>query len=370
MAHLRSRALRALGRTALRNLHGRHGMTAPHTRLYAGRLDWIVDWISAELRCSNFVSSFGCRCFARHRRSLPHRWERRRPLRFVSARPGIPSSGPSHAGKRTSALCKRLTSTWFAWASSPGPPWSPAKATSNSPGSTAPSRWPRSTASPSSSAHPQPRPRLGLRRNIPTPCASKKTAAAPSTAIASSSPAPARDIAFSLHASRARWPRATATIRTCSAGRSTTRSARPPSTASQSSSGTPGSRTSTATSRNLNRHWTTAYWSQTYDNFDEVPFHSRNENPALLLDYKHFVTDTWTSYVQNQIDAIRPLISTPPVHHDQHDALEQHLRSLHPAPESRPRGVGRLLPRRPSRPRAECARNMTWCAATSGVISG
>jgi beta-galactosidase len=56
---------------------------------------------------------------------------------------------------------------------------------------------------------------------------------------------------------------------------------------------------------NLNNLWTTAYWSQTYDNFDQIPFHSRNENPALLLDYKHFMTDTWTAYVQNQIDAIR-----------------------------------------------------------------
>ena len=57
----------------------------------------------------------------------------------------------------------------------------------------------------------------------------------------------------------------------------------------------------------LNRRWATAYWSQTYESFDEVPVHSRNENPALLLDYKHFVTDTWTSYIENQVDAIRPL---------------------------------------------------------------
>lgn len=57
----------------------------------------------------------------------------------------------------------------------------------------------------------------------------------------------------------------------------------------------------------LNRRWTTAYWSQTYDNFDEVPFHSRNENPALLLDYKHFVTDVWADYLANQVRAIRPL---------------------------------------------------------------
>jgi beta-galactosidase len=56
----------------------------------------------------------------------------------------------------------------------------------------------------------------------------------------------------------------------------------------------------------LNRRWTTAYWSQTYDTFDQVPFHSRNENPALLLDYKRFVTDVWTSYIDTQVDAIRP----------------------------------------------------------------
>jgi len=60
----------------------------------------------------------------------------------------------------------------------------------------------------------------------------------------------------------------------------------------------------------LNKLWATAYWSQTYDTFDEVPFHSKGENPALLLDYKHFVTDTWTAYIQNQIDAIRPLADT------------------------------------------------------------
>ncbi|WP_232298804.1 beta-galactosidase [Granulicella tundricola] len=57
----------------------------------------------------------------------------------------------------------------------------------------------------------------------------------------------------------------------------------------------------------LNRRWTTAYWSQTYDTFDQVPYHSRGENPALLLDYKHFVTDTWTSYISAQADTIRPL---------------------------------------------------------------
>ena len=56
----------------------------------------------------------------------------------------------------------------------------------------------------------------------------------------------------------------------------------------------------------LNRGWTTAYWSQTYDRWDEIPLPDMpNENPGLLLAYKHFVTDTWRSFQKVQIDAIR-----------------------------------------------------------------
>jgi beta-galactosidase len=58
----------------------------------------------------------------------------------------------------------------------------------------------------------------------------------------------------------------------------------------------------------LNAQWTTTYWSQTYTSFDQVPMHLTNENPGLLLDLKRFVSDTWTSYVRNQADVIRPKI--------------------------------------------------------------
>jgi beta-galactosidase len=61
------------------------------------------------------------------------------------------------------------------------------------------------------------------------------------------------------------------------------------------------------TIQNLNARWTTAYWSQTYDNFDEIPVKPRNENPALLLDWRHFVSEVWKSYSLNQIEVIRPL---------------------------------------------------------------
>jgi beta-galactosidase len=59
--------------------------------------------------------------------------------------------------------------------------------------------------------------------------------------------------------------------------------------------------------QNLDAKWTTAYWSQTYDTFDEIPVRSKNENPALLLDWRHFVSQVWKSYSVNQIEAIRPL---------------------------------------------------------------
>ncbi|HEY4978607.1 MAG TPA: beta-galactosidase [Candidatus Acidoferrum sp.] len=57
----------------------------------------------------------------------------------------------------------------------------------------------------------------------------------------------------------------------------------------------------------LNEHWTTSYWSQTYDNWREIPIpvEGLDHNPALRLDWKRFTTFAWTSYQQNQIDIIR-----------------------------------------------------------------
>jgi beta-galactosidase len=57
----------------------------------------------------------------------------------------------------------------------------------------------------------------------------------------------------------------------------------------------------------LNTHWTTGYWSQTYDNWSEIPFPTPmgDHNPGLELDWKRFVTDTWNDYLKAQIDVIR-----------------------------------------------------------------
>lgn len=56
----------------------------------------------------------------------------------------------------------------------------------------------------------------------------------------------------------------------------------------------------------LNARWATEYWSQHYNDFDQVPLHATGQqNPALLLDFKHFTTATWRDYIANQAQAIR-----------------------------------------------------------------
>ena len=67
----------------------------------------------------------------------------------------------------------------------------------------------------------------------------------------------------------------------------------------------------------LNAHWTTSYWSQTYDNWSEIPIPVGGNNPGLMLDWKRFVTDAWTCYQQNQIDVIRAQRRPAPVRHRQ-----------------------------------------------------
>jgi beta-galactosidase len=59
---------------------------------------------------------------------------------------------------------------------------------------------------------------------------------------------------------------------------------------------------------NLNKQWATAYWSQTYSAWSQIPMESTGENPGLLLEHKHFVTATWRSFQRAQIDMLRPAI--------------------------------------------------------------
>ena len=59
---------------------------------------------------------------------------------------------------------------------------------------------------------------------------------------------------------------------------------------------------------NLNKQWSTAYWSQTYTDWSQIPMENTNGNPGLLLDHKHFVTATWRSFQREQIDILRTAI--------------------------------------------------------------
>jgi len=56
---------------------------------------------------------------------------------------------------------------------------------------------------------------------------------------------------------------------------------------------------------NLNTRWTTAYWSQTYTAWDQIPIQVGYGNPGLLLSWMRFVSDTWRNYQKNQLDVIR-----------------------------------------------------------------
>ncbi len=56
----------------------------------------------------------------------------------------------------------------------------------------------------------------------------------------------------------------------------------------------------------LNRRWSTEYWSQRYQRFEQVRLTlGRDQNPALVLDAHRFFTALWTSFVGEQAAAIR-----------------------------------------------------------------
>ena len=55
----------------------------------------------------------------------------------------------------------------------------------------------------------------------------------------------------------------------------------------------------------LNRRWTTAYWSETYSDWSQIPIETKEGNPGLLLDWRRFASDTFRSYQKVQLDAIR-----------------------------------------------------------------
>jgi beta-galactosidase len=56
----------------------------------------------------------------------------------------------------------------------------------------------------------------------------------------------------------------------------------------------------------LNTYWTTAYWSQTYTSWDQIPLPIGPHNPGLMLEFKHFMTHSYKQFQRMQIDELRP----------------------------------------------------------------
>lgn len=56
---------------------------------------------------------------------------------------------------------------------------------------------------------------------------------------------------------------------------------------------------------NLNDHWTTNYWSETYTDWSQIPLGTPGMNPGLLIEFKHFITDTLKDYQHVQVEVIR-----------------------------------------------------------------
>ena len=76
---------------------------------------------------------------------------------------------------------------------------------------------------------------------------------------------------------------------------------------------------------NLNRAWGTVFWSQTYNDWDEIilPYYTvcedsdhrfHGHNPGLLLDFYRFSSDSVVSYQKLQVDLIREFASQPITH--------------------------------------------------------
>jgi beta-galactosidase len=55
----------------------------------------------------------------------------------------------------------------------------------------------------------------------------------------------------------------------------------------------------------LNEHWSTSYWSQTYSAWEQIPIPIGQHNPGLMLEFKHFITESYRKFQRLQVDAIR-----------------------------------------------------------------
>ena len=102
------------------------------------------------------------------------------------------------------------------------------------------------------------------------------------------------------------WLHTLGIIPTSSAGRSITSTAQ---FATALPAG-PGSRniskTASVNLETLNQKWTTAYWSQTYSAWDQIPIPTAGHNPGLMLAFQQFVTHSYREYQPSSSQTLRP----------------------------------------------------------------
>ncbi len=58
----------------------------------------------------------------------------------------------------------------------------------------------------------------------------------------------------------------------------------------------------------LNEAWSTAYWSQTYTDWSQIPLPIGSHNPGLKLAHHRFVTRSYRSFQRLQIETLRPYL--------------------------------------------------------------
>jgi beta-galactosidase len=56
----------------------------------------------------------------------------------------------------------------------------------------------------------------------------------------------------------------------------------------------------------LNARWSTAYWSQTYSDWSQIPIPIGGHNPGLMLEFNRFITRSYRTFQKLQIDLLRP----------------------------------------------------------------
>jgi beta-galactosidase len=58
----------------------------------------------------------------------------------------------------------------------------------------------------------------------------------------------------------------------------------------------------------LNERWSTSYWSQTYSAWEQIPIPIGPHNPGLMLEFKHFITESYRKFQRLQVDHLRPYV--------------------------------------------------------------